>query len=140
MIEYSFIAFRTDKPFYFSFEKAQDTLLELMPMLEKVHQDIHSPVDISVTVKVKSSSDVIFQTSGRPIPVKWQIWEHYVHQAGTTLGRVDIHSMTTDEVRRVLNRILEVFVSQKKASSMPFLQVDENSFPDVYKKYIDKAI
>lgn len=137
--EYSFIGYKTDKPFYFSSDIAQATLMMLVPILRKVHEDAGARVDVTVTIKVKSSSNATFQNSGRPLPVKGQIWENYVHHAGTTVVTVNLHALGSDDAERLFNRMLEVFVSDNPGSSMPFLQVDKKDFMNVFKEIADRT-
>ena len=139
MVEYSFISYRMDRMLYFSSEIAQDTLLRLLPILERAHQDINAAVDIDVTVIVRSSTGAAFLSSGRPLPVKWQMMEHYVHAAGTTSTKISLRSIGADGALRLFNRVLEGFVSTRKESGIPFLQVDEKVFPNVYKEYLDRT-
>ena len=139
-VQYSFIAYGDGYPFYFSSEIAQGTLMMLVPILEKVHHDVKANVDLDVTIKVKSSTNAVWLPSELPLPLKMQKWEHYVHREGVTIESVSLNDLEMESSERLFNRLLEVFVSEKQDSSMPFLQVDSERFSKKFRDITDKML
>lgn len=131
---YSFIEYTSNLPYYFTPNLGSDTLLHLLPMIEKVHTDFGQAPTIDCIIRIKSNVDAIFNVSSNVLPTALRIGEDYIHKEGLTEEKFRMQSVDSAAAERFFNRILESFVSTRQGTDEPFLRVVHEDFLSIYKK------
>lgn len=92
-LRYSFVEFNTNIPFYHSAEIAEETLLMLLLVLNRIHSDLSRDVLLQVHAKIGSSTTVIYLALDHPFAKYQRIGESHQHQEGVTENRFIMNSL-----------------------------------------------
>ena len=129
-LRYSFIYFHHNQPNFhpIDFAHAEQTLVQLLVLLMKVHLEVAKTPDISVRSRIYSSFNAEYLPSNRPFKVSQNFMEWHIHPVGETSTEYTLRRLDAEEAERFLNSILEMFVSKSGSSDKPFLAADHTSF------------
>lgn len=127
-LRYSFVEFNTNRPFYHSAEIAEETLLLLLLILSRIHEDMSREVSFQVLVRIGSSTTVSYLASDHPFAKYARIGEFHQHAEGITANRFAMSSLNIAAIERFFNGIYELFLSTNARSDVPFLRVVHDGF------------
>ena len=140
LLRYSFIYFNQNQPGFhpIDFQRAEETLLQLLVMLMRVHVQMNRNPEILFTNHVESSFDAEFLPTDRPFKLNQNHFEWHMHPAGRTTTEYTVRRFDMiEEIENYFNSILETFISKSKASDKPFLAVDHESFKAFYRETVE---